>query len=435
MTQHPLDTDDNRMRRYIANLTIESDYDYEYANHPPPTDSEAEIQIDSASNGLRTRRSVGESIGTNSNYGQQGGTSLGPTPEYVTDTEDIVINRQVRNARTTLVARSMCSTNNLSVNWNGGSVNTLANTSCNNSTTNLINHPNNLLYGLSSHAMGDVYRQRNKLKDYGLKRLSVRQHIIVTICRDIPLYSMLKNIFVLIRQWYKLMKVPYNNVIAVRATEFFLASLWCLVSALISYTILDGLMVRWMVMYDIQAAIVRILSSSLMIILTVELFNYTFNNSSNDFCLTVWILISCVFTFVFILQCFLSNNLVLEDKFNEKEIGSVDLTSRMSSASNSNHSVLESDRNAHSRSMNSIVNATIENFETPRKRGNSGITEFTDRSLKNKLKRKVDMYNLVVFAVVPIGVASFVSMIGLVRLLLIIRLDVGMEISRIQQST
>ncbi|GMM43762.1 Eos1 protein [Pichia kluyveri] len=388
MSQIPLYSDEMRMRRHIRNLNLESDYDSEYANHPPPTDSEIE-RIYPGQNG--------KSINRNNN--------IDPIPDYRTEEDIPAIHRNSSYNR-------LHNNNHQNPNNSNGN--------------NLIGSSRNLLYGISSTAMEDLYKQRNKLKDYGLRRLNIKQHIIVTICRDIPLYSMLKSFIILISQWIKLIKIPYNNVITVRATEFFLASLWCLVSALLSYIILDGLMIRWMIMYDIKATIVRILSMSLMIIMIIEMFNYTFNNADNEFCLTVWILISCVLTIIFIIQCFQSNNSYIDNQFNSKAKDVVESIELLRNRSNSNN---HNRNNSNSYSINNINEEMV--YDNANDQSNSGITEIS--KVKKKFKRKIDLYNLVVFAVVPIGVASFISTIGLVRLLLILRLDVSMEISRIQQ--
>lgn len=327
----------------------EFDIDSEYANHPPPTDSELEFEMELEHERERERERQLRNF-----------TRL----------------QQMNNGNGTSYANN--STNNNSNNDNIGN-------------GNFHHHQQEFLYGAKSTAMEDLYLQRNKLKNYGLKRLNVKQHIIITICRDLPIYSILKNFFELILQWYKLITEPYNSFITVRATEFFLASLWCLVSALLSYIILDGLMVRWMLIYEINAIIVRILSMSLIIILLIEMFKYTFNNLDNDFCLTVWIFISCVLTVFFIIQCFTSKDFDIDKK---------DLI---------DSSYMDSlERDSSVNSTNTISKAKI------------------------RKHRKVDLYNLVVFAVVPIGVASFISTVGLVRLLVILRLDIGMEMNRIQ---
>lgn len=397
----PIQMDMFRMRRHIANLNMESDCDSEYANHPPPTDSEIEIEINPAFVQAR---------------------------QY-TSNESAARSRNSANASS---SRTMNRPTDSSIQL-----------SHNNSSSNLVNDnkvSRNLLFGLASTAMEDLYRQRSRLKSYGLKRLTVRQHIVVTICRDIPIYSILKNFIVLLTQWYRLIKIPYSNLTTVRATEFFLASLWCLVSALLSYTILDGLMVRWMVMYAIQAVIVRILSMSLIIVMVVEIFGYTFNNADNEFCLTVWIFISCVLTIFFIIQCFYSNNLDIEERLTSKAALGSDLARSRSNTANDSSSNLNGvyyDDHDHDDRAGGPPDDREErpkddfgagNWNT---RGNSGIA---GENLKNKLKRKVDLYNLIVFAVVPIGVASFVSTVGLVRLLVILRLDIGIEMSRMHQN-
>lgn len=366
--------------RYNLNGQTSFDSDSEYANHPPPTDSEIEIEIDPTFS-FRNRNNnvfINESL-----------------PGYVTD--DTRPNR----------------TNNRFPN-NHNSIPNVR--SRNNSTTNNHLQPNqesrNILYGLESTAMEDLYKQRNRLKKYGLNRLNVRQHIIVTICRDVPIYSILKNLIVILIQWYKLMKNPYENVVSVRATEFFLAALWCLVSALLSYMILDGFMVRWMVIYAIQAVIIRILSMSLIIVMIIEIVHYTFNNNENSFCLTVWILISCILTIIFIVQCFMSNNLLMQEKMKKLETLSVEMS--------------RSRAESQDQSTNSTNSREVS--------GGSSTSTSTSTNIANcGVARKIDYYNLVVFAVVPIGVASFISTVGLIRLLLILRLDVSMEFSHLQQ--
>ncbi|OBA17553.1 uncharacterized protein OGAPODRAFT_75449 [Ogataea polymorpha] len=228
-----------------------------------------------------------------------------------------------------------------------------------------------ILFGISSTATTDLNRQRNSLKELGLKRLSPREHIAVAICRDFSLLVIIKNLVVLWHSWYTMMyDEPFQiNVTSVRASEFFLAGIWCMVSGFLSYSILDGLMVRWIVMYAIQAAIVRMLSMSLLIVALVEVLTFMFNNKQNEYCLPVWILISCVMTLIYIIQNFVTSNLRLDRHLQDKD--------------------------------------------EPKQR--------------SKVPRTVDLYNITVFAVVPIGLASFVTMIGLIRLVLILRLEAVME--------
>lgn len=433
----PISTELNRLRRHIDNLNRESDYDSEYANHPPPTDSEIEIEINPEF--VRSRR-----------------LHSGGLPDYMTDETDLEPREEsyeptqtqaptqaqghgqlIQRESSRLMLNRMAARTGNRAGYRSGSrsFNHSASNTRNNSYVNVHDseqqpqhfqqahrhsHSNNnedmqsnLLFGSTSRAMEGLYEQKSRLKQYGLNRLSIKQHIIVTICRDIPIYFILKDFVVILSQWYRLIKNPYSGVTTVRATEFFLASLWCLVSGLLSYTVLDGFMVRWMVIYEIQAAMVRILSMSLIIVMIFETVNYTFNNVDNEFCLAVWILSSCILTGIFIVQCFASNKLIIE----KREITSIELL-RARSGTNSSSELPDAEGGRDAPDPAASGTGV----------GNSGITGF-----KKKYTRKVDFYNLIVFAVVPIGVASFISTVGLVRLLLILRLDVGMEISRIQQ--
>ncbi|KAG7813633.1 hypothetical protein KL921_001179 [Ogataea angusta] len=295
------------------------DTDSDYANHPPPTDSEAEYE---------------------------------PLPVYVSSSTSLA----------TMSNRSGRPPSNMLHSRNDSRETLLEN-------EDLVNQV--ILFGISSTATTDLNRQRNSLKELGLKRLSPREHIAVAICRDFSLLVIIKNLAVLWHSWYTMMyDEPFQiNVTSVRASEFFLAGIWCMVSGFLSYSILDGLMVRWIVMYAIQAAIVRMLSMSLLIVALVEVLTFMFNNKQNEYCLPVWILISCVMTLIYIIQNFVTSNLRLDSHLQDKD----------------------------------------------------------EPKPQNKVPRTVDLYNITVFAVVPIGLASFVTMIGLIRLVLILRLEAVME--------
>lgn len=253
----------------------------------------------------------------------------------------------------------------------------------------------------------ELDREHNSLKELGLKRLSSREHVLVALSRDVSIVLILKNLFVLWSKWYKMViyQTYETNLTQVRGTEFFLAGLWCLVSSLLSYSILDGLMARWMVMYAVQAAIVRILSMSLLIVVLVELLNYMFNNSDNEYCLPAWIIISCVLTIIYIVQNYVTSNL----RLNEILLRDQEQTESSTTATDIHDSAT-----LHRR-INSVTPAA------------ATVSEETPEP--EPIRRKVDLYNLTVYAVVPIGVASFITMVGLVRLLVILRLEIGVTIS------
>lgn len=137
--------------------------------------------------------------------------------------------------------------------------------------------------------------------------------------------------------------------------EFLTTGIWCIVAAYLSFSVIDGLMVRWIVTYQTSAAILRVLSMSMFLIM-IEQVALSLFSPDGSYALHTWILVSVVLTGAYILQTFVTSNLDLKD-------------------------------------------------------GNR--------------KRTIDYYSIAVFAVVPVGVASFVSMIVLLRALLFIRLDIG----------
>lgn len=201
--------------------------------------------------------------------------------------------------------------------------------------------------------------KRTSIKQLGLKFLNARQHFLLAFCRDV---SLIPPVIGLVQSW----KLSYYNEHKVdildnspRGCEYFLTGIWCIVSAYLSYSILDSLLVRWIVTYLTSAAIVRVLSM-LTIIITIELFLVgAFSDSGQKYGLHIWLLISCFLTCVYIVQNFVTSNL-----------------------------------------------------------------EISSRKGIRKKARFFDIYNIVVFAVVPVGLASFVTMIGLLRSLLLLRMDI-----------
>lgn len=203
---------------------------------------------------------------------------------------------------------------------------------------------------------------KKSLKKLGLKFLNARQHFLLASCRDL---SLIPPLIGLIQSWKR---VFLNETISdlannqfqtsARVSEHFLAGVWCIVSGYLSYSLLDGLMIRWIVNYSTSAAIVRMLSMSVMIITIEQYLASTFSADGYRYGLHIWILISCCLTFLYIIQSFVTSNLDLKGK---------------------------------------------------------------------RRARFFDFYNIIVFAVVPVGLASFITMIGLLRSLLILRLDIDQQ--------
>lgn len=140
---------------------------------------------------------------------------------------------------------------------------------------------------------------------------------------------------------------------SIQSSQLLLASLWCIVSGYLAYSVLDGLMDRWLVTYSTPAVIVRLLSSSALNIAMSQVLISVLSPDLN-YRLHVWILISCILTVAYAVQNFIASNLALE-----------------------------------------------------------------------KRPRSVDLYNLAVFAVVPIGLASFFTMLGMMRSLMILQYQYG----------
>lgn len=138
---------------------------------------------------------------------------------------------------------------------------------------------------------------------------------------------------------------------SVRSSELFMAGIWCAVSGFLSYAVLDGLMVRWIVTYSTPATIVRMFSCACLNIAMIQVLFSVFA-PGQTYLLHIWILISCILTIAYIVQNFVTSNLALEHK-----------------------------------------------------------------------SRSVDLYNITVFAVVPVGVASFLTMMNLLWCLMILRID------------
>ncbi|ODQ78988.1 hypothetical protein BABINDRAFT_162067 [Babjeviella inositovora NRRL Y-12698] len=200
--------------------------------------------------------------------------------------------------------------------------------------------------------------ERKSFRRLGLTSLNPRQHFALSMCRDI---SFLPPVVGLLRAWNRAFfySPPNQSLIdqlsSSTSVEHFLTGIWCIVAGYLSYCILDGLMVRWIVTYSISAAIVRMLSFSALVISLEQLILTVLASPDNatHYLLHSWILISCIMTIAYVCESFVTSNL-----------------------------------------------------------------------FKSSKKRYFDYYNITVFAVVPVGLASFATMIGILRSLIILRLDI-----------
>ncbi|KAI5962657.1 uncharacterized protein KGF55_003733 [Candida pseudojiufengensis] len=281
---------------------------------------------------------------------------------------------------------------------------------------------------LHNHQQQNKQQNKNKfkqtsIKKLGLKFLNARQHFLLASCRDV---SLLPPLFGLFQSWKRIyieeeriIDLPINRKLTTaRGLEHFLTGLWCIVATYLSYSILDSLLVRWIITYSTSAAIVRVLSMS-TIMITIELYLVsTFSATGYQYGLHIWILISCLLTLTFIVQNFVTSNLQLE--INQTEL---------QQKRNSNHIINDEEEQGielvagpqQSQSQSSQSSQS----QSQRKLNNM-------KRQRSKPRRFFDFYNIVVFAVVPVGLASFVTMIGLLRSLLILRIDVDQAFQQVR---
>lgn len=200
------------------------------------------------------------------------------------------------------------------------------------------------------------------VKTVGLKFLSARQHFLLATCRDL---SLIPCVVGLCRSWWVLLapssRALGSGITSARVSEHFLTGLWCIVAGYLLFSVLDGLMVRWIVGYSITGAIVRMAAMSAILVAVEEYLVAAFSAEGFNYALHTWILISCALTVLFIAQNFITSNIDLKGKYRP---------------------------------------------------------------------RFFDFYKIVVFAVVPVGMASFITMVGLLRSLLILRLDIDQQRSQ-----
>ncbi|CCE63632.1 hypothetical protein TPHA_0F01480 [Tetrapisispora phaffii CBS 4417] len=196
-------------------------------------------------------------------------------------------------------------------------------------------------------------------------------------------------------------------------SEYLLSAIWCVVSLYLTYSILDSLMVRWIVKYSTVAAIMRMFSMSILI-LAIELLLLNSFSPQSEYYLHTWILISCILTAVYIWQSYLTSNLNYvsnddEEYKNDKIIND-----------NNNNSVSDGFQSHPGDNSNS---SSSDNLRT-RNSGRKKKMPKNYKPFKFSKRRTIDLYKITVFCVVPVGVASFVTMVGLLRNLFIQRLDV-----------
>ncbi|EDK44936.1 hypothetical protein LELG_03115 [Lodderomyces elongisporus NRRL YB-4239] len=309
--------------------------------------------------------------------------------------------------------------------------------------TNNRSTSSNNLSSLGSNSRASKLQQ-SSIKKLGLKLLNARQHFLLASCRDI---SLIPPLFGLFQSWKRISHEEVNNMIlnntssnplvtpipkitTAMGLEHFLTGVWCIVAAYLSYSILDSLLVRWIVTYSTSAAIVRVLSMSTIIITLEMYFVSAFSAEGYKYGLHIWILISCILTLTYIVQNFVTLNLQLENYTNDKVGNDINTFSAADmpqqpeltrpTASGSSTSLAGTlEPSARMASFTFDAELEPETGLGPEPQLRSAVKK---KSVKPR--RFFDFYNIVVFAVVPVGLASFITMIGLLRSLLILRIDV-----------
>ncbi|AHY77014.1 AQG_2a_G0046560.mRNA.1.CDS.1 [Saccharomyces cerevisiae] len=336
----------------------------------------------------------------------------------------------------------------------------------------------------AKHERATFKKTYSSMKTLSLNHLTAKQHMLMALCRDISLLPPLTYIFTSLRKawrvsmrtsitlyepqslrdaftyfWQKLNSAYDNNssfegasqkavngdgkdslllsaLTTARASEYLLCSLWCLVSLYLSYAILDSLMVRWIVKYSTVAAILRMFSMSLIIV-TLELLLLSSLSPELDYFLHTWILISCVLTAVYIWQSYLTSDLryirnqegeVQEDTNVPEE--TEDYEDGEDDADEDSHVVVADESTVDVPSNDSLsdnsdgglfpVNRpSVSHSQSPKR-----PKKYPKKAFNFTTKRTIDLYKITVLCVVPVGLASFITMLGLLRNLFIQRLDV-----------
>ncbi|SCU94164.1 LAFA_0F20274g1_1 [Lachancea sp. 'fantastica'] len=289
------------------------------------------------------------------------------------------------------------------------------------------------------------------LKSLTLRNLDAKQHFLIAVCRDVsllpPLLSLARSLkkawelsyrsellqVGLSRVWHKqpaLQKTQASSaavdsdlmsqLLVARSSEYLLCSLWCVVSAYLTYAILDSLMVRWIVKYSTVAAILRMFSMSLLII-TLEMLLLSSLSPKGDYFLHTWILISCMLTGAYIWQSFLTSDLNYVEQEPSQTVSTDESSStsspRPNPSSASQSGVSSGQVTCTATTTGTTTTTTSSSSSDSRKRRRSS------RYLRLTKNHQIHLYNITVFCVVPVGLASFITMVGLLRNLVIQRLD------------
>ena len=182
------------------------------------------------------------------------------------------------------------------------------------------------------------------------------------------------------------------------------ALLWCCVASYLSFNVTDGLMLRWMFNYGPRATLVRLL--------TIDAFNYyitsfTIGTAKRfNLLLPAWILISLLLTLAYIIQDWLTSNIARQrppPKPRSKPAAS--------SSTNATGSAYSSSRqHQHAEHLAAHRRHSQDSRASFSSHGDHEHDHEDGEEDEDEDERSVNLLEVCIFCVVPVGMASFVTM-------------------------
>ncbi|GMM35363.1 Eos1 protein [Saccharomycopsis crataegensis] len=292
--------------------------------------------------------------------------------------------------------------------------------------------------------------------------LNPKQHLALAFCRDLPLWLCLyymaqyfyesydiqwgtggtvnyeESVSMLVKQGglsmdHEIMArnaIVLANMLSTRSSEYLITGMWCFVSSFMVYCVLDGLIVRWIVVYSVPAAIVRVLSMSVLLITIIRV-TLVICCPSDAYLLHTWIFISCILTLTYIIQNFFVHDLnekIVNDSKKRRgshhHIPNVSYPDNEEVDDDNNDNYDDDDDDDYDSDDELDADAAVERKILRGTKKNILANILNGNIRVAGSSRYFNYYNIVIYAVMPIGVASFLTMIVLLRNILILKVDV-----------
>ncbi|EEB08190.1 N-glycosylation protein [Schizosaccharomyces japonicus yFS275] len=148
-------------------------------------------------------------------------------------------------------------------------------------------------------------------------------------------------------------------------------SLWTAVSAHLSFVLTNNFMLKWLIHYSLAPTIIRLISLNMITVSFVSLSVRYITKGDYNYLLHAWIAISCFQTFAYIVQDWITSPItrtVLYDATNDKP---------------------------------------------DKQSASSECSQPCNKRTRHRHRHNIDLLELAVFAVVPVGIASFFTMLVL----------------------